>query len=427
MVYNHFMASDIIAQLDRGVLSAPDLRERLGVSPSTLMRMVREAGPEVLRIGRGRATQYGLRQTWPSLEGPRFPLFRISESGSAATAGELITLAAHQTAWMPIGTVADGLPAELADARPSGFLGRHFAAVHADLRLPPILSDWSDHHILLAMSRRGEDLPGNLIVGEESFARWQGIKLVSKSRDDYPALAQATIAGHPPGSSAGGKRPKFGVLIGNQHMLVKFAGRGGVGDMAARRWCDLLILEGIALHVAASHGIPTANTNVIETPDYWFLESERFDRLGVRGRGAVISLASAHDDLADSWADAAVTLKEAARLSVEDARRLSWLDAFGALIANTDRHQYNILFFAEGSRLRLAPAFDQVSMLYAPAGDGQVPPREFVLPHATANTLDVWECARDAARQFWTQGSEDMRLSDDARLFCASNMKLFVI
>ena len=427
MVYNHFMASDIIAQLDRGVLSAPDLRERLGVSPSTLMRMVREAGPEVLRIGRGRATQYGLRRTWPNLEGPRFPLFRISESGSAATAGELITLAAHQTAWTPIGTVADGLPAELADARPSGFLGRHFAAVHADLRLPPILSDWSDHHILLAMSRRGEDLPGNLIVGEESFARWQGIKLVSKSRDDYPALAQATIAGHPPGSSAGGKRPKFGVLIGNQHMLVKFAGRGGVGDMAARRWCDLLILEGIALHVAASHGIPTASTNVIETPDYWFLESERFDRLGVRGRGAVISLASAHDDLADSWADAAVTLKEAARLSVEDARRLSWLDAFGALIANTDRHQYNILFFAEGSRLRLAPAFDQVSMLYAPAGDGQVPPREFVLPHATANTLDVWECARDAARQFWTQGSEDMRLSDDARLFCASNMKLFVI
>lgn len=425
MVYNRFMASDIIAQLDRGVLSAPDLRERLGVSPSTLMRMVREAGPEVLRIGRGRATQYGLRQTWPNLEGSRFPLFRISESGSAASAGELITLAAHQTAWMPIGTVADGLPAELADARPSGFLGRHFAAVHADLRLPPILSDWSDHHILLAMSRRGEDLPGSLIVGAESFARWQSIKFVSKSRDDYPALAQATIAGHPPGSSAGGERPKFGALVGNQHMLVKFAGRGGVGDMAARRWCDLLILEGIALHVVASHGIPTPTTNVIETPDYWFLESERFDRLGARGRAAVISLAAAHDNLADSWADAAVTLKEAGRLSVEDARRLSWLDAFGALIANTDRHQYNILFFAEGSRRRLAPAFDQVSMLYAPTGDGQVPPRQFVLPHATANTLDVWECARDAARQFWTQGSEDMRLSDDARLFCASNIKLF--
>lgn len=195
--------------------------------------------------------------------------------------------------------------------------------------------------------------------------------------------------------------------------------------MAARRWCDLLILEGIALQVVASYGIPAANTTVIETPDYWFLESERFDRLGMRGRIAVISLAAVHDDLADPWARAAVALKEAGRLSDEDARRLFWLDAFGALIANTDRHQYNILFFAEGSRLRLAPAFDQVSMLYAPTGDGQVPPREFMLPPATANTLDVWESARDAAWQFWTQASEDMRLSDDARLFCASNRKLF--
>ena len=98
------------------------------------------------------------------------------------------------------------------------------------------------------MSRRGEDLPGNLIIGEESFARWQGIELVSRSRNDYPALAQATIAGHPPGSSAGGES-SIGVRVGNQHKLVKFAGRGGVGDMAARRWCDLLILEGIALQI----------------------------------------------------------------------------------------------------------------------------------------------------------------------------------
>jgi hypothetical protein len=99
--------------------------------------------------------------------------------------------------------------------------------------------------------------PG-VVVGEESFARWQGIEPVSRSRADYPALTEATIAGHPPGSSAGGERPKFGALVGNQHMLVKFAGRGGIGDMAARRWCDLLILEGIASQVVVSHGIPTA-------------------------------------------------------------------------------------------------------------------------------------------------------------------------
>jgi hypothetical protein len=134
-------------------------------------------------------------------------------------------------------------------------------------------------------------------------------------------------------------------------------------------------------------------------------------RSNFRGRIAFISLAAIHDNLADPWARAAVALKEAGRLNAEDARRLCWLDAFGALIANTDRHQYNVLFFPEGARLHLAPAFDQVSMLYAPMGAGQVPARQFTLPHATAHTLDVWEEARDAAHQFWALGSEDMRLS----------------
>ena len=424
IAYYHFMIRGVLNELNRGVLSAAIFRERLGVSPATLMRVVRQAEPEILRIGRGRVTQYGLRLAWPNLDNSRFPLFRITESGKAVSAGELITLAAHQSAWMPTGSVVDGLPAELASARPSGFLGRHFAARYADLRLPLRLSDWSDHHTLLAMSRRGEDLPGNLIVGEESFARWQALPPVSRSLADYPALAEATIRGHPPSSSAGGERPKFGALVGDHHMLVKFAGHGEIGDVVARRWSDLLILEGIALEVVASNGIPAAHTNVIEASGYWFLESERFDRLGVRGRIAVVSLAAVHDDLSDSWARASVALRDSRRLSDEDARRLCWLDAFGALIANTDRHQYNILFFTEGSHLQLAPAFDQVSMLYAPTGDGQVPPREFVLPHATANTLDVWEDARDAARRFWALGSQDPRLSDDARLLCASNAQL---
>lgn len=416
--------SSVSAELTRGVLPAADLRERLGVSPATLMRMVRDAGQDVARIGRGRATQYALRQQWPSLDTSRFPLFRVTDTGAAVSAGELITLAARQSVWMPMGRVFDGLPIELVDARPSGFLGRHFAAIHADLRLPPRLTDWSDHHILLAMSRRGEDLPGNVIVGEESFARWQELEIVPRDRDDYPTLAEATIAGHPPGSSAGGERPKFGVLVNGRHMLVKFAARGTAADVVARRWCDLIILEGLALEVVRSRGISAAGTSVIETASHWFLESERFDRVGARGRIAVLSLAAVHDDLADSWARAAASLRDAERLSDEDARRLRWLDAFGALIGNTDRHQYNVLFFTEGSALRLAPAFDQVSMLYSPTADGQVPPRVFAVPNITPDTLEVWDDARDAAREFWAQGRDDARLSDDARSFCGSNAQL---
>jgi HipA-like protein len=385
------------------------------------MRGLREAGPDVVRIGRGRATRYGLRQSWPTLDASRFPLFRVTENGPARSEGELLTLVARQTVWMPAGRVSNGLPRELSDACPSGFLGRHFGAIHADLRLPARLADWSDHHILIAMSRRGEDVPGNLIVGDESFARWQALERVVKTRNDYPALAEATIAGHPPGSSAGGERPKFGILVDGRHMLVKFAGRGGAADVVARRWCDLLMLEALALTVVSSHGISAAHTNIVETPSHCFLESERFDRVGVRGRVAVVSLAAVHDDPADSWARAAVRLRDAGSLAHEDARRLRWLDAFGALIANTDRHQYNIVFFAEGSGLRLAPAFDQVSMLYAPSPDGQVPSRVFALPHATADTLDVWDDARTAAREFWQRASDDGRLSDDIRCSCAAN------
>jgi len=411
----------ILDQLRGGVLGAADLRQRLGVSPATLMRGLRQVGASVIRFGRGRATQYGLRQSWPLLDDSRFPLFRVDEGGTARPEGELFTLAARQTVWLPEGTVSSGLPLELADARPAGFLGRHFAALHTDLRLPDRLMDWSDHHILLAMSRRGEDVPGNLLVGDESFARWQALDTNGTTRDQYPALAAATMAGHPPGSSAGGERPKFGALVDGHHLLVKFAARGGDGDVVARRWCDLLLLEAHALGVVSAHGMVGATTRIVETPTHVFLESERFDRVGVRGRVAVLSLAAVHDDAADTWARAGAVLRQAGRISPDDARRLQWLDAFGALIANTDRHQFNINFLVDGPSLRLAPAFDQVSMLYSPAADGQLPLRPFVLPPATADTLEVWDAARSAAREFWQRASDDVRVSDDLRRTAASN------
>lgn len=415
------MNLDVRAELGRGVLAAGDLRERLGVSAATLMRRLRHARSDVVQIGRARATRYGWRQTWPGLDASRLPLFRVTESGTPRAAGELFTLAARQTVWMPEGVVSEGLPPELADARPSGFLGRLFAASHPDLRLPQRVTDWSDHHLLVAMSRRGEDLPGNLIVGDESFARWQALDTPVRTRNDYPALAEATTAGHPPGSSAGGERPKFGAFVDGRHVLVKFAARGAAGDLAARRWCDLLVLEALALDVVSSRGVSVAPTQIVDTASHCFLESERFDRVGRRGRIGVLTLAAAHDDPADPWARAAVLLESAGRLPNVDARRLRWLDAFGVLIANTDRHPYNVVFFPEGATLRLAPAFDQVSMQYAPTADGQVPPRVFALPLATSDTLDVWDDARAAAREYWQRARDDARVSDEVRRFSAAN------
>ena len=409
--------------LGRGVVTASALASALGVSRQTLMRLVREASPDVVAIGRARATRYGLRQIWPSLDGSRFPLFRVDRDGSAQADGHLFTLASQQTVWQPQGAVNDGLPIEIADMRPSGFLGRLFAAGHRDLPVPLRVDDWSDHHVLIALSRRGEDMPGNLLVGDESFARWQAMELSPQTRNDYPQLATATLAGDPPGSSACGERPKFGVFADGCHRLVKFAARA-TGDAAATRWSDLLRLEALALTIVSAHGIPAPVSHAFETDAHVFLECERFDRIGARGRVAVISLAAAHGNPTDSWARAASHLLDAGRLSSEDARRLRWLDAFGAMIANTDRHHFNIVFFPDGDRLLLAPAFDQASMLYAPSADGQVLERPFPRPLATADTLDVWDDARAAAREYWLRGTEDVRLSDDLRRIAAQNARL---
>ena len=112
-------------------------------------------------------------------------------------------------------------------------------------------------------------------------------------------------------------------------------------------------------------------------------------------------------------------LRALRRVSQGDADRLRWLDDFGALIANTDRHQHNVVFFVDNGQVRLAPAFDQVSMFFAPSVDGQVPAREYPTPHATPDTLDVWDDARAAAQEFWSRVSDDARVSDVMRRVAA--------
>jgi len=59
----------------------------------------------------------------------------------------------------------------------------------------------------------------------------------------------------------------------------------------------LLILEGMALQIVGSHGIPAAPTNVnSKHPDYWFLEASDSIAWGMRGGIAVLSLAAVHDE-----------------------------------------------------------------------------------------------------------------------------------
>src|SRR5262249_43334732 len=153
-----------------------------------------------------------------------------------------------------------------------------------------------------------------------------------------------------------------------RHVLVKFA--GGEPGPVTEQWQDLLFAESVALEAVRAAGLEAANAALFDLGGGRFLEGERFDRVGALGRQALVSLfvlGAEYLGHLDGWTRASHDLLEMQRLDAADARRLRWLDAFGQLIGNTDRHFANISFFVAGDgTLQLAPIYDMLPMLLAP-------------------------------------------------------------
>ncbi len=182
------------------------------------------------------------------------------------------------------------------------------------------------------------------------------------------------------------------------------------------------MLEHLALDVLRKRGMAAAETHLYDTRELRFLEVVRFDRIGERGRRAVMSLNSAYQKPEASWAEVAEQMVREHMLNEADARALRLLEAFALSIANTDRQHYNILLFPKGpARYVLAPAFDQVPMGYAPTAAGQLRPFDFAKPRMSSRTLDVFNEALHMAAELWERGSEDERISDAMRRICAHN------
>lgn len=414
--------TDIRSALQRGVLTPSALTSVLGVSAPTLSRRVSETKGDVVRIGRTHRVKYGLRRTVSALNAFDWSPYRISPEGEPMPTGTLVTLVADEMAWLPSDEVYVGLPPEVDDMKPQGFLGHGFPRQHPDLGLPPRLSDWSNDHILTAMVRRGEDAPGNLLVGDEALERWHGQPRVAVERSEYTTLAEQVVAGHTVGSSAGGEQPKFGVLVDGRHVLVKFAHRG---TPTGRRWGDLLVMEHLALETLRDEGVPAAATQLHDASEFRFLEVERFDRVGARGRRAVLSLFAAWQSPEKQWCRCAREMREAGALSGEDARTVALLDAYGQLIGNTDRHHYNLVLFPKHDRhgigiigYELAPAFDQLPMMFAPTPGGVLRTPGLIAAHPTAEVWDVWDDATRLARAFWSRAAADGRLAEQLEHAC---------
>jgi hypothetical protein len=405
-----------------GVAQPAALRSALRVSPPTLARLIASAGEDVYRFGKTRSLRYARTRTVEGL-GRELPAFRISESGTPVPAGTMHLLWGSRVAWeRPSGSVRvhEGLPPALVDMAPQGYLGRGFPHRFPELRLPQRITDWTDDHRLIALARRGEDCVGDLLIGSESLERF-----LLPTRDEvdqaaYPALARAS-AGDLVGSSAGGERPKFGALRAGRHVLVKF--QSVVGDAAARRWRDLLWCEWKALETVASAGRPAARASLLEVDHWRFLEVERFDRVGQRGRHAVLSLSAISNEYLggpSTWTDAASGLQgPPLLLSRGDADQLRWLDVFGQLIGNSDRHLGNVSFFvADDGTIRLAPIYDMLPMSLAPSGDFLAPRTPSPSP-ANASTLDVWPDAARWAVRYWGEVEGNRELDSGIREYAS--------
>ena len=437
----------LLNTLSRGPVAAGRLVELLQISRATLSRRMATLQQQVLTMGRGPSTTYGLRRAIPELRensARGIPVHRIEPSGLATRIGTLTSVQSSATYfWFqdelnPAQSRGfDDLPWFIVDMRPQGFMGRAFCHQNrVELRLPDRLNDWNADQILLALTTRGDDAIGNLVVGEEALNRWAsamqrpGASLERENRHAvFGQYANAAIAGHPAGSSAAGEQPKFGLCVANAkgepiQVLVKFS--PSLNTNTGRRWGDLLIAESVAATVLREFGFQTAESEIVTDRERIYLQVERFDRTGRAGRVGVVSLSSVDSEYVGngaSWSAAVAGLVEQNRLDGGDLMSVQTLEAFGRLIANNDRHLGNLSLYFDGNyRFRLAPVYDMLPMDYAPVAN-ENPVREFN-PLPMGNALIAWSRALPIATRFWEQLQLQPLLSEEFRQIAAMNAEV---
>lgn len=430
------MSADIVDRLRHGPATAAELQREFDISQPTLSRRVAALRGQVVAFGRARATRYALQRHIRELAA-ELPVYRISSAGEAREIGVLIAVHggfAYRDLESGGSSFHDSLPWFLADMRPQGFLGRLFPRLHPELGLPERVADWNEDQVLYAVARRGDDMVGNLVIGEESFTRWSAnptpVALAEGERAGrYPALAEQALAGEVAGSSAGGEQPKFLLAVAArpavQHVLVKFS--EPLDSAAGRRSGDLLLCEHHALQTITAAGLPAAQTQVLDAGGRRFLEVARFDRVGERGRKGLISLAALDDQFVGDrrdWLTTALALERLGWIEPDDVQRVGWLQAFGGFIANADMHFGNLSFLYEGRRpIVLAPVYDMLPMLYWPRR-GELPLVEFTPPPPPARAVSQARQARRVAVEFWQRVASDDRISSDMRQTAQRNERV---
>lgn len=421
-----------------GPSKASDIAKALQVSQPTVSRMIMAARGGVVRAGGSKNTMYAASRQIRQLPDEAVTVFRISEDGQASVLGKLRGvrpegyLASFSREIWPLEYKGKSyfysIPYSIHDARPQGFMGRAFARRHGDtLGINKNPEKWTDDQILVAMVMLGDDLPGDMIVGEQAYRRFEEREheVIGEGSllERYFALAEDEAGIGAAGSSAAGEFPKFTAvrdLAGQaEHVIVKFSGKGG--SPAERRWGDLLRCESHAADVAEVMDVPAAKNRAMQHSGRTFMETTRFDRVGLSGRRGVCSLGSLDAELIgmgdpdwDRFAERLLEMRLIDSSAVGTIKRI-WF--FGKLIANSDMHSGNLSFSPrDNGKLGICPMYDMLPMRYAPLRGGEVP--EIELPRLyrpLPGNEEDYEQARHAAEEFWVRVSQDPFISDGFR------------
>ncbi|MBS2024345.1 MAG: HipA domain-containing protein [Deltaproteobacteria bacterium] len=263
------------------------------------------------------------------------------------------------------------------DMAPDGYLATQFARWFPELGLPPKRDLWAASDVLRVLTTYGNDLPGNLLIGDESLERFREqrklppLDLVQLRTHHYPRFVAMALSERA-GSSVGGARPKLVVDVGDgTGLIVKFS--PPLSTAPGRRWASLLRMEALASNVLGASTISAVRAASWSIGGREYLEVERFDRLLGGGRRGHVTLYNLGIALFETYADPEPVidgLVRAGHLSATDARIFARIHAFSHAIGNDDTHLGNYgLIIDDNGRASLAPAYDVLPMAFAPKHD----------------------------------------------------------
>lgn len=414
----------------RGPTLSRDLRGSLGMSPATFSRTIARMRGELLSVGATRSLTYALRRPATGLP-QEIPLYEIGPRASRLFATlHPVEPGFYVESAFPVQGFYSDLPWFLGDLRPAGFLGRLAPRQHPDLGLPTDIQNWSADHALRWLHEWGVDTVGSFVIGDPAFGRLAGHEsptVLEGDRDrQYPRMGDDVMVFGVPGSSAAGEQPKFLAAkvapTRTTRVLVKFSPR--VVDLSTRRTADLLRCEHHALSTLRAAGISAACSEIVQADGRVFLEVERFDRTP-NGRIGLVSLlsvaAEAGTDI-HNWAAAADQLVAAEVIRNEDRERIYWLDRFGEMIGNSDRHAGNVsFFFIDGRVGEVAPVYDMLPMRYAIRAGEFVTP-VLTVPSPTPRFAEGWRQTWNAAMAFWDLVARDQEIHPELRQAAGANL-----